>query len=127
MTLEKVMNTNGTIGHASGSTITGGTFVITSTPSTKNKAGAVGVYRGPLTFTFSGGSAPGVSPGSVVGSGTINPTAIKSKADALEVIREGDTGTLTGTGTNPSPPPPTLPVSGPVEVKTAGQDKAKAQ
>ena len=114
-----------TISHAAGSTITGGAFVITTPPSAKTSAGQP-AYRGPISFTFSGGSEPTVVAGTVTGSGTINPTAVKVKADALAVVREGDTGTLTGTGTNPAPPPATLPVSGPVEISAAGQVKAKA-
>ena len=127
MPLELIMNANGQLGHASGSTVTGGTFTITSTPSVKVKAGGSGVYRGPLTFTFAGGSAPGLVAGSVTGAGTINPTATKTKADGLLVIREGDSVLVTFTGTNSSPPPPTLNVAGTVEVASAGQTKAKAQ
>lgn len=127
MTFENVAVVGLTISHGSGSTITGGSFVITSSPSSKVKAGGAFVYRGTINFTFSGGSEPTVTAGSVTGSGSISFTATKTKADGQFVIREGDTGTLTGTGTNPSPPPPTLPVSGSVEISNAGQTKVKAQ
>ena len=127
MSLELIAVSGCVIGHGSGSTITGGIFAITSIASTKVKAQGQGVYTLKIDFTFSGGSAPGVVSGSVTGSGTINATATKAKAEGQFVMRQGDTGTLTGTGTNPSPPPPTIAVSGPVEIKTAGQIKAKAQ
>lgn len=127
MTLELIAVLGCTIAHSAGSTITGGAFVITTPPSVKTLGESKGVYRGPIVFTFSGGSAPGVTAGTVVGAGTIAPTATKTLADSLAVVRQGDTGTLTGAGTNPSPPPPTLPVSGPVEITVAGQTKATAQ
>lgn len=121
MTLKLVMNADGTLGHGSGSPISGGAFVITSSPSTNVKASGKGVYRGNLQYTFSGGNATGFVAGTVETTATqsIPPTAVNVKADGSLVIREGDfatmncEGELTGGGTGP--------VSGPVEVKTAGQ------
>jgi hypothetical protein len=127
MTLELIAVQGCTIAHSSGSSISGGAFVITSTPSVKVKGEAKGVYKTPLSFTFSGGNASGAVPGSVAGGGTIAATAIKTKADGLLVIREGDTGTLTATGTNASPPPPTIPFVGGVEISVANQTTSKAQ
>ena len=127
MTLELIAVSGCVIGHIRGSTITGGTFTITSIASTKVKAQALGVYTLKIDFTFSGGSAPGAVSGSVSGAGVINATATKAKAEGQFVMRQGDSGTLTGAGTNASPPPPTIAVSGPVEIKTAGQAKVKAQ
>ena len=127
MALENVANTDCVISHDVGSTITGGTFTITSVASTKVKALGKGVYFQQIDFTFAGGSAPGVTPGTVTGSGTIVATAIKVKSLTQAVVRENDTGTLSGTGTNPAPPPPTLPVTGPVIISSGGQTKVKAQ
>jgi len=125
MTLELIAVQGCTIGHGSGSVITGGIFVITTLPSTKVLAGA-GIYSGPIAFTFSGGSGGGCVAGSVTGAGTINPTANKV-LEALHVDRESDSGTMAWTGTNSNPPPPTLSGSSPVEITAAGQTKVKAQ
>ena len=121
MSLKAIMNQAGAVDHDTGSPISGGTFVITSPPSTNVKADGVGVYRGPLSGTFSGGNASGFVSGSVAGSWTINPTASNVKADELPVIRVDDTGTLTATGTIPPPTGGTGPISGPVVVSDAGQ------
>ena len=114
MALEKIMVLGGTLDHASSSQISGGSFVITSVPSVKNKILGNGIFRGDLKYSFSGGNHPSVNPGTVrtTVDQTISPTAIKTKADGLEVIREGDSGIMNAIGDNPSPPPPTLPVSG---------------
>ena len=114
------------ISHGTGSTISGGVFTITSIPSTKVRAEGKGVYAEKIDFTFAGGSEPTVTSGTVEGSGSIPATATKNKSEGKLVVREGDTGTLTGTGENPSPPPTTLPLTGPVEVSFAGQTKVKA-
>lgn len=127
MTLKLIGVDGLTIVHSAGSPISGGTFTITSTPSVKVKAQGKGVYSGVLSFTFAGGNMSGITAESFTGAGTINPTAIYVKADGALVIREGDTGTLTGSGTNPSPPPPTVPGTGGVEISVAGQTKVKAQ
>jgi len=125
MTLELIMNQDGIIDHDVGSVVSVGAFVVTTPPSTMVKALAKGVYKGPITGTFTDGDATGFVPGSVAGSWTINPTAISVKAEALAVVRAGDTGTLTAVGTiAPPAAPPTGPVAGTVIVSDAGQDKA---
>jgi hypothetical protein len=122
MTLELVMNQDGTVGHDTGSLVSGGSFIITSVPSTKTKVEGKGVYRGPLAGTFVGGNATGFVPGSVAGAWTIAPTAVACRDDGLPVIRAGDTGTLAGVGTIAPPAvPPTGPVVGNVVVSNAGQ------
>lgn len=127
MTLELIAVEGCTIAHDSGSGISGGSFTITSVASTKVKAEGKGVYKLEIAFTFAGGSESTVVAGSVTGGGTISATATKTKAEGQLVVREGDTGTLTGAGTNPAPPPPTLPVSGDVIISVAGQTKVNAQ
>lgn len=120
-----------TIDHDTGSNVSGGTFTITSIASLKVKCEGKGVYKGTLSFTFSGGTCSGPPPDSgstAVGSGTINITALKSKVEGDFVIREGDIGTMSGTyvATNPSPPPATIPgvfTNQPVKITDAGQTK----
>jgi hypothetical protein len=121
-----IMNTNGALGHSDGSLISGGIFTIVSQPSVKVKAVGKGVYRGPLQYTFAGGDANGFDPGTEVTTTpqVINPTAVKTKADGLEVIRFGDTDVMVATGTVSGTP---TPVVGQVEVVDAGQDKVKAK
>lgn len=126
MPLEFVAVVGCTIAHSAGSGVSGGAFVITTPPSATTSAGAF-VYSGPITFTFSGGNFAGCTPGTVAGGGSITPTAAFVSADALPVVREGDTGVMTGVGTNLAPPPATLPAVGPVEITLAGQVEVKAQ
>ena len=124
---KNIMNATGQIGHGSGSPITGGVFVITATPSAKTSAPTgQGVYRGPLTYTFSGGSAAGFDPGTIATTvpQTINPTAIKASADGFKFIREDDNGIMAATGTVSGTP---TPITGSVEVISAGQTKARAK
>jgi len=125
--MKDVMNAGGTIAHKSGP-ITGGAFVITSIPSVKDKAVGLGVFPKEVEFTFSGGSAPGCVPGTVVSVAPtkIPATAIKGKTEGSPPVRVGDFVTMNAQGTNPTPPPATVAVSGPVEVSDAGQTKVKA-
>jgi hypothetical protein len=126
MSLELIMNADGTLNHGAGSPITGGTFTITSVPSVKNKAEGKGVYRGDLIYTFAGGSHASTDPDTVATlvPQTISPSATKAKADGSLVIRLGDNGTMNAQGTSGGSP---VDVSGPVEVDDAGQTKAKAE
>ena len=119
------MNEDGTIDHASGSPISGGTFVIVSTPSIPTKANDKGIYRGPLVFTFTGGSCTSPVASNVTGGGSIPPSAIYDKDDGLEVIRLGDSVEMVATGTPPGGGSVTC--KGDVEVSDAGQDKAKGE
>lgn len=112
------------VGHAAGSTISGGAFTVTSAPNAFCKASGKKIFCGPLTFTFSGGNAPGCTGGSVTGGGTIAPGSTKVRSGVLFAVLEGDTGTLSGAGVSPEGSP--VPVSGPVEISSAGQGKVSA-
>ena len=129
MSLKFIMNKNGTIAHDTGSAISGGSFSISSAESTNVKAGGEGVHKTPLLYTFSGGNASGFVPGSVQTTApqTITATAQKVKADGALVMRVDDSGTMNCIGTIPPPTGGTAPVSGPVKIDDAGQDKAKGQ
>jgi hypothetical protein len=124
MSLELIMNANGTIGHGSSSPISNGEFIITSTPDAKAKAQGEGIFVTPLGYTFSGGSSPGFVDGTIAGGGVINATAKKVKAGGALVIRLGDSGTMSASGTLSGGG--TGSVSGPVEVIDSGQTKVKA-
>jgi len=117
-----------TLAHKAGSTISGGVFTITSVPSTSVKAEDNGAYKTPLQYTFSGGNAPGCSPGSVATTApqTISTTAQYVKADDTLVMLVDDFGTMTAQGTDPSTGAP-VPVAGPVEISDAGQSTVEAQ
>ncbi|MFW9878452.1 MAG: hypothetical protein ACFFG0_35670 [Candidatus Thorarchaeota archaeon] len=132
MALKNIANSDLTISHGTGSIVTGGTFTVNSTPSTKVKANNKGVHKGGIAFSFSGGSAPGCNPGSVTGSGTIFPKATKVKAEGQLVNRvDDDTNiSMTGKTINPAPPPPLIDVplgTQPVVISNAGQNKVKGQ
>jgi hypothetical protein len=105
--------------------ISGGTGTVSTSPSTKVKAGGAGVHRGTINFTWAGGTYAGQP--IVSGSGSITATAVKAKADGQAVVRKDDSGPISGTYTNPAPPPPTLPFSGTVKVSNAGQTKDRGQ
>lgn len=129
MSLELIAVQGCTLAHAAGSLISGGAFVITSTPDAKAKAGGAGMYKGPLLFTFSGGSASGFVAGTVMTTAPVSmpATAVKTKAAALAVMREGDSVLMNCVGTLPPPTGGTSPVAGNVEISSAGQTKVKAQ
>ncbi len=116
-----------TISHSTGSPVTGGTFTVVSTPSTKVKITGSGVYSGTLSFNFIGGTHSSGTPGTANGSGTINFTSTKVRADGQFVLRNTDTGTLNGTYIPPSTPPPTVPFSSGVEISDAGQNKVSGE
>jgi len=127
VSLEFVMNAGGALGHASGSLVSGGVFTVISTPSTKVSAGGSGAHRGPLKYTFAGGSAAGFVSGTVATTApqTIESTAKKVLADGLLVIRLGDSGEMTASGSLTGGG--TGSVIGLVEVADAGQNKVSAQ
>jgi hypothetical protein len=119
-----VMNTDGALGHAEGSPVSGGEFTIESLPSDKVRFGAP-IYRGPLFYTFAGGDAAGFDSGTVatVEPQQIDPTAVKVRADGELVIRLGDSGEMAAVGTASGS---SSPVVGLVEVAEAGQSKVRA-
>jgi len=104
-----------------------GVLIITSTPSSKNKAGGQFVYEAPLTFTLIGANATGYDPATVatVGSGSIPATATKvRKKSGPLIMRENDedlvvnmTGLIGGTPT---------PFTEPWKITNAGQSKVGA-
>jgi|WetSurMetagenome_2_1015567.scaffolds.fasta_scaffold01018_16 hypothetical protein len=111
-------------------TITGcsapGTATITSSPSTKCKAGGNGIYKQQLNIQIIGCSNGTCIQGSPV-SDSIMPTAIKVKCENGEVLRVNDKKNgivINGTDSSTS-----LACSFPVnvEITSAGQTKVKAQ
>lgn len=131
-----VATTDCTVSHSAGSTTSGGTFTITTPPSLKVSADGANVYGGPIDVSFSGGNSSfsvggTIVPGSVMGSGTIVPTATKGLAEGNTLIREGDSAvfsTLTGTLTPPSGPavPNTVLPFTSFEISSAGQNRVRS-
>lgn len=127
MSMENIMNEDGNLDHGDTSVISNGTFTIISSPDSQVKASGKGVYFGQVDFSFSGGNASGCDNGTVTGSGSILPSAMKVKnRDGNIVMRENDetvTGSFMGTlGSNPV----TI-GNQPVKVSDAGQNKVKGQ
>ena len=113
-----------TISHGAGSPAAGGTFSITTLPSTTVFLEGSAVYRGTVAFNWSGGTYLG---NAATGSGTITVTATKVLVDGSLVLREDDTGEMSGSYTNPSPPPATIAfANAPVVVSNAGQTRGRA-
>lgn len=102
-----------------------GSLSIVTSPSTKGKAENKEIYKGNVTVSVSGFENSSVSAGS--GAGVLIPTTIKTKLENEFVLREEDTGTLTGTGTNKTPPPATLPFSTSIKISDAGQSKVLSE
>jgi hypothetical protein len=130
MSAELVAVQGCTLAHGSGSLISGGVFTITSVPSIKVLAESKGVYKTPLTYTFTGGNAAGFVPGSIATlvPQTILATATKVLADGTLVMRAGDIGTMTAQGTTtPNPPGTPGAIAGAVEISVAGQTKVLAK
>jgi hypothetical protein len=129
MSLELIAVNGCTLAHAAGSLISGGAFVVSSVADTKAKAGGAGVFKTPLMFSFSGGNASGFVPGSVMTTApaSMPATAVKTKAAALAVMREGDSVLMNCVGTLPPPTGGTAPIAGDVEISAAGQTKVRAQ
>lgn len=91
-----IFTQGGHIEHDIGSLVSGGSFSITSSPSSKVKVVSNFIFTSPLSVSFSGGNMSGMVPGSVNGVGTISATASKTKQGTF-VMRNNDTGTLVGT------------------------------
>lgn len=116
-----------TLVHDTGSLISGGSFTITSSPSTVTKEDGNGIYTTPLQYTFAGGNASGFVPGSVATTApqTIAATAVYAKDYNLAAMRKDDsgimncTGTLIGGGTGP--------VAGSVKIGDPGQIKVRGE
>lgn len=105
-----------------------GTISITSSASTKVKAGSMGVYSGDMEISVSAATlvAGGfVSPNPITG--TIKPTTIKVKADNKFVLRKDDKTLVPLTGTGVNPGGATKDLSFNVEISVAGQTKVKSE
>lgn len=122
-----IMNLNGTLGHKTGSVVSGGVLTNLSVPELNVKAEGSPVFAENISFSLTGASAPGFVSGSVLGAGFIPASAIKTKANGLPVMREGDSVSATFTGTYTTPPGGSGSVVGEVEVSSAGQTRVKAK
>lgn len=94
-------------------------------PSLKSKVGGVPVLTDVLNVVLAGGVS-GSCVG-VAGTGTIEKTATKVKADGKFVLRKGDTGTGTINGTDPSASGAPCSFDVDLEIVNAGQDKVVAE
>ena len=130
--MAKEIAVNGsTLKHGSGSSASGGTFTITSTPSIKSKIKHLGIkqgmYKNPLVFTFIGGNGTGAVNGSVYGGGSISATSLKVTAEGLSVMRKGDSLTTSFTGVTPPPASAPIAVVAIIEIDDPGQSVAKSE
>ena len=100
-----------------------GTASVTSSPSTKVKAGGSGVYRGPMNVSIAPGCTNGTCTSTAPTAAIINPTATKMKVESQLVIRENDEVTATVAGVLSSGGACTFPAT--VTVNNAGQTKVK--
>ena len=120
-----------TIDHSAGSLASGGTFSIISIASTKVKLQGNGVYKMQLQVSWTGGNYSGGVTGTALTTTpvVISATATKVKVEGGEVLRLGDSGTMTGTYTLAGlSPVPNTPFSGAkIEITDSGQDKVKAK
>lgn len=110
-----------------------GSVSISSSASQKVKVDGQGVYSGPLQFSVSNVVQPPdgtATPGSV-GSGSIQPTAQRTKAEGQAVIRVGDRvdGLVAADAMRPgsSGSPEPSPITFSVEIQAAGQGKVKGE
>ena len=107
--------------------VTPGVATITTSPSTKGKAGGIGVYRGTVSVSLSVCSN-GTFIQSGPASGDFILTATKNKADGQLVLREDDeTGSISVPMQNSVSPfnSSSFPVT--VKITNAGQSKAKGE
>ena len=125
MALKEIAVDGCILNHKTGSLISGGTFTISSIPSTKVKCMEKGVFETPLQFTFSGGNAPTCDPGTVatISPQNINSMAQKVKADSKLVMLKEDFTIMSAMGTLAGNP---VPIFGAVEISDAGQTKVLA-
>lgn len=115
--MKNVVTEADNLAHDTGSLISGGIFSITTLASLKVKAAGNGVRKGAQQFTFSGGTASGFVPGSVLTTvpQVLNPTATKVKAEGSFVVLDGDSVVMNCIGTIPPPTGGTAPVAGAVK------------
>ena len=136
MAEKRIITTNGSINHKSGSTVSGGAFLILVPPliparqdSLNMQISGFNVYRSPLQYTFAGGDAAGFQNGTVytAAAQSINPTAQHVRIDGDLVMRVDDFATMACQGV-PSGGGPEAPVAGAlVEVDEAGQNKVMGE
>ena len=101
-----------------------GSISISSTPSTKVKAGGKGCYKGKISFSVSGFSGTKITNSNGSGSGNISGSAehVLIEGDSAVLANDEVTVTLKGTaGTGQSEHQESEDVT--VKVKKAGQDK----
>lgn len=141
MALKEIAVDGCTISHSAGSKTSVGSFTIITPPSLKSKCEGKGVYKGTLSFSFSGGNSAEtfsgagiITPGTVLGTGTIDPTAEKCKDANQLVLRKDDSGSFdTLFGTFVPSAPPSIPVPNTplpptdVEISNANQTKVKGE
>ena len=127
MAQKYIMTAAGAVDHGPTSTVSGGSFTITSTPSSNVSISGSGVHVSPLEFTFTGGDAIGFVNGSVYSADpqTITSAAKNVNVDGADTMNEDDTGAieLWGTPTGAGPPPDTTVPGATAIVSDAGQDK----
>ncbi len=108
-----------------------GQVSVISQPSMDVKIGGSGVYSGPLQFSVSNITSPGMGlavPGTFP-SGAIQPTAADTMAENKPVLRVGDKidGLVSADAMNPGPNGNVpSPITFSVEIKDAGQTDVKA-
>lgn len=124
MASQPMMNIKGKLNHKVGSLVKGGKFVII--PQSGNACFAEGemVYCEPLQFKFSGGSVPGMVPGSVFTPAIclIEPDVTKFSVSNKKPIRLGNFGKMMLMGIHIVTGAP-IPLQGQAEVIDAGQKK----
>ena len=95
-------------------------------PSLKSKAEGKGIYKEKLDFIIMSGS--GISPSCVLVApvmDSIDPTAMKDKADGELVMRKGDMVTVNANGQAPNGD--SCPLVFIIKIDDAGQTKVKGQ
>lgn len=109
------------------SDVTPGSATITSSPSTKAKAGNMGVYRGTVMVMLTGCSS-GTYQQTAPATGSFTTTAQKCKADNETVLREGDKANgISVSMQNSVSPFDSSSFTASVEVVYAGQNKVKGE
>lgn len=132
MAQKYIMNENGSIDHKPFSSVSSGTFVITTAASPNASISGKGIYSGDLHYTFSGGNAAGFVNGSVetiddLGQpvdNKISPTAANVRVNGKLVMRVDDEEAMVCWGVPVSTPPNKAIVPfATVIVNDAGQNK----